>query len=345
LAKRICVVTSDAPFVEGGHLVIARELAARLREFGYESELILTPQNRFGRQFGAYIATALTDLTEGGDGRPIDGVVSLRFPSFAVKHQRHSCWLNHRMREYYDLWPGFRSRLSRRGRIKESIRRFLIHRIDEFCLDHRVKKLYAQSKTIQARLSSWGGHACDVLYPPAVVRPYCTEGYGGYFFAVSRLVALKRMDLLVRAAAAARVPCKIAGEGPELETLQALARELKADKTVEFLGRIDDETLVDHYARCRGVVFPPFNEDYGLVTLEAFSCAKAVITCEDSGGPAEIVEHERNGLVVKPEVTDLAEAMRKLMDDAQAAESLGKEALIEAGRHSWRTVVEKLVEW
>ena len=345
MAKRICVVTSDVPFIEGGHLVIARQLVVKLKEFGYEAELITTPQNRFGRQISAYLATTLFDLKEAGDGKPIDGVISLRFPSYAIRHPRHSCWLNHRMREYYDLWPHFRSSLSRKGRIKESMRRFVIHRIDEFCLDHLVKKLYAQSRTIQSRLSAWGGHACEVLYPPAIDRRYRTEEYGDYFFTVSRMVPLKRVDLVVRAAAEARTPCRIAGEGPELPNLLSLARETGADKYVKFLGRITDEELVEHYARCRAVVFPAYGEDYGLVTLEAFSSAKPVITCVDSGGPPELITDGENGFVTQPLPENLAEALNKLAGDAGEAVRMGNAANAEAARYSWEDAVNKLVEW
>jgi len=44
-------------------------------------------------------------------------------------------------------------------------------------------------------------------------------------------------------------------------------------------------------------VFPPFEEDYGFVTAEAFASGKAVITCRDSGGPAELVEDEKKFVV------------------------------------------------
>ena len=345
MAKRIAVVTSDVPFVEGGHMVLARELVVRLREYGYESDLVTTPQNSFGRVIRAYLATSLFDLSEAGDGRKIDGVISLRFPSYAVKHPRHACWLNHRMREYYDLWPHFKRQLSWKGRIKQGLKRFLIHRIDEHCLDHRVRKLFAISATIRARLSAWGGHAAEVLYPPAIVRPYRTEGYGDYFFAVSRLVPLKRFNLLIAAAAEVKLPCWIAGEGPSVDILREQAKELGAEKYVRFLGRIDDADLLTHYARCRAVVFPAFAEDYGLVTLEAFSSRKAVITLTDSGGPAEIVEHEKTGLIVEPDPASLAEAMKLLHEEPGLAEQMGKAAFEVAGRHSWEDAVRRLVEW
>ena len=79
----------------------------------------------------------------------------------------------------------------------------------------------------------------------------------------------------------------IAGEGAEMQPLLKLRRQLDLDHRVEFVGRLDEAGLMHHLARCRAVVFPPFNEDYGFVTVEAFMCGKPVITCQDSGGPAE----------------------------------------------------------
>ena len=102
--SRIAVLTSSPLFVEGGHLVMARALVRALREAGHESELVLTPQNRFGRQGAAYVATWLTDAGMGHNGQRVDQVITLRYPSFAVRHPVHVCWLNHTMREYYDQW-------------------------------------------------------------------------------------------------------------------------------------------------------------------------------------------------------------------------------------------------
>lgn len=124
---RLLVVTSSPHFVEGGHLVVARELVRASREAGHEAELCLTPQNPFGRQAGAYLATWLTDVTRTADDERIDQVITLRYPSYAVRHPRHVCWLNHRMREYYDQWDRFRGLLSWRGRIKEGLRRRAVH--------------------------------------------------------------------------------------------------------------------------------------------------------------------------------------------------------------------------
>ena len=124
--RRIVVVTSDVPFVEGGHLTIARDTVRALREYGCEADLVLTPQNRFGRQFSSYLTNFLTDVQEDGLGRRIHQVISFRYPSFAVRHPHHVCWLNHRLREYYDLWEHLVSQLGVRGKFKEYTKRSLI---------------------------------------------------------------------------------------------------------------------------------------------------------------------------------------------------------------------------
>jgi glycosyltransferase involved in cell wall biosynthesis len=342
--RRILVVTSGALFVKGGHLTIANETAAALRRAGYASEVLVTPQNRFGRQLSAYWATRITDVGLTADGHPVDQVISLRFPSYAVRHPRHVCWLNHRMREYYDLWEHFTRGLGRRGRLKEGVRRKMFHAIDRRLLTKNVTRLMAQSRTIQERLQRFGGITSELLYPPAPDRAYRTDEYGDYLFAVSRLTPLKRLGLLVEAVALMRdrfLAVKIAGEGEEADRLRSRIAELGLDGRVELLGAVSDDDLVDHYARCRGVYFAPWNEDYGFVTLESFRSGKAVVTAADSGGPAELVRHEVNGLVAQPTPQAMAEQLDRLADRA-LAERLGQSAEAAAREHTWERAVRVL---
>ena len=344
--RRILVVTSGALFVRGGHLTIAEETAAALRRAGHLADVIVTPQNRFGHQLSAYWATWLTDVRETADGKPVDQVISLRFPSYAVRHPRHVCWLNHRMREYYDLWERFVRGLGREGRLKESVRKRVFHTLDHWLLTRNVTRLVAQSRTIQARLQRFGGIASEVLYPPPPERPYRTDGYGDYVFAVSRLHPLKRLDLLVEAAALARdrsLSFKIAGEGEEEPRLRERIRALGLEARVELLGPVSDAQLLDHYARCRAVYFAPWNEDYGFVTLEAFRSGKAVLTATDSGGPAELVRHGENGFVSAPTAEAIAAQLDALGRDRGLAERLGQAARRDADAHRWERAVEELL--
>ena len=329
--------------VEGGHMVIARSLVQALREAGHTADIIVTPQNRFGRQASAYIATWFTDVGS-SDGKPIDQVISLRYPSYAVRHPKHVCWLNHTMREYYDLWDRFSGGLGTAGRIKESVRRTAIHATDRYLLTRNVSRLFVQSRTIQRRLAIWPELRSTVLYPPPPPRPYRCEEYGDYVFLVSRLTRLKRVDLLIEALAQPGVTVRavIAGDGEERGALESLARARGVADRVAFAGRISDDALVEHLARCRAVCFPPFEEDYGFVTAEAFASRKAVITCRDSGGPAELVEDGINGVIGEPTPQSLASALRRVMDDPRAAERMGAAAYASGAKLSWRDAVAQL---
>ncbi len=342
---RVLVVTSGALFVRGGHMTIAEETTAALRRAGHTAELLVTPQNRFGRQLSAYVSTWLTDVGQTADGESIDRVISFRFPSYAVRHPRHVCWLNHRMREYYDLWERFVRGLGRKGRLKESVRRTLFHTIDGYLLTRNVTRLLAQSRTIQARLRRFGDIPSELLYPPPPERPYWTHGYADYIFAVSRLHPLKRLDLLVEAASLVRndkLHFKIAGKGEDEPRLRRRIDELGLGGRVELLGEVSEKDLLDHYARCRAVFFAPWNEDYGFVTLEAFRSGKAVITTHDSGGPSELVEHDKTGVAAEAEPRAIAAQIDRLADPV-LAERLGEAARTLSLQHSWKRTVEVLL--
>lgn len=344
--SRIAVVTSSPLFVEGGHLVMARALVQALREAGHESQLVITPQNRFGRQASAYLAARLTDLGLGHDGRKVDQIISLRYPSYAVRHPNHVCWLNHTMREYYDQWEAFSAPLSWKGRIKEGGRRLLIHQIDRRLLTGNVRKLFTLSRTVQARLERWGSIRSEVLYPPPPQRAYRCEDYGDYIFAVSRLAPLKRLSLLIEALAdpeAAGIRCLIAGEGEERAILEHAIATRGLSSRVQLIGRIDDRQLLEHLSRCRAVCFPPYDEDYGFVTVEAFASRKPVITCADSGGPAELVADNVTGKVCSPRPQDLALALREIMEDVALAERLGQAGLDQASRMTWPAALKRLL--
>ena len=343
---RVLAVTSSPLFAEGGHLVIARSLVRALRDCGHEADLLVTPQNRFGRQASAYLATWLTDVGLGADDRPVDHVVSFRYPGYAVRHRSHVCWLNHRMREYYDLWPALAATLGRTARLKERVRRAAIHAADRYLLTRNVRRVYAQSATIQARLARQGGIRADVLYPPPPQRNYRCDRYGDYLLAVSRLAPLKRVALVIRAVAhpdARGIRLVVAGDGPELPALRQLATDLAVDRQVELVGAVGDQALVEWLAGCRAVCFPPLDEDFGLVTVEAFASAKAVVTCRDSGGPAELVRDGVDGFVCEPAVASLAAAIGRLVGDKDLAERLGQAGHEALSRLSWEHTVATLL--
>jgi len=344
--KRIVVITSDVPFVEGGHLTIARSTVQALNDCGYQADLVLTPQNRFGRQIRAYLANRFCDIEEDGLGRKIHQVVTFRFPSYAVHHPQHVCWLNHRMREYYDLWNHLASQLGAKGKIKEGLRKRIIRTIDTYLLKHNVTKLYAQSETIQARLKRWGNILSEVLYPPPPQKNYHTESYENFIFTVSRLQWLKRVDLLVEAFMHVKnrdLKAVIIGDGPEKKTLIEKIKDCGLEGRVQLIDKSDEISVLSHYARCRAVFFAPIREDYGFVTGEAFASKKAVITTEDSGGPVELLKLSRGGYILPPDPEKIAEKFDTIAEDENLAVKLGHLGFDFISKITWEDTVKKLI--
>jgi glycosyltransferase involved in cell wall biosynthesis len=108
---------------------------------------------------------------------------------------------------------------------------------------------------------------------------------------------------------------------------------------------ISDEEMLDRYASCRAVLFPPLDEDYGYITLEAMLSSKAVITCSDSGGPLEFVRDRENGLVAAPDAESLAAAMDAMWKDSAFAVEAGARGrvLIDEMGINWKNVVGRLL--
>ena len=147
-----------------------------------------------------------------------------------------------------------------------------------------------------------------------------------------RLVAKKGADLALRAFAEllARHPdlgMDIAGDGPEANALQTLARELGiADKTV-FHGGVSRCDLFDLMAGAHVVLVPSRDEPFGLVALEAAHMARPVVAAAVGGLP-EVVRHGRTGMLVPvDDAGALAAAAKTLIDDPGYADQLGAEAV------------------
>jgi glycosyltransferase involved in cell wall biosynthesis len=162
---------------------------------------------------------------------------------------------------------------------------------------------------------------------------------------VGRLEANKRVDLIVRALAHTdrSVRLLVVGEGPLREELERAATAAGVADRVTLAGGVDDEHLARLYAGALGIVFPPFDEDYGYVTLEAFLARKPVVTTRDAGGPLEFVEDGVNGFIAEPTPESIGAAVTRLAADRERARSLGDAGYDCARRITWNGVVEKLM--
>ena len=138
--------------------------------------------------------------------------------------------------------------------------------------------------------------------PPQALA-YRSDGYGDFVLSVGRLDRAKRIDLLLEALGAEpALEAVIAGDGPDRERLEALARATASNGRVRFAGpRRRATSSPTSTRRCLAVYYAPVDEDFGMVPYEAFLSEKPVVTTTDAGGPLDVVADRRTGLVVEPQ--------------------------------------------
>jgi glycosyltransferase involved in cell wall biosynthesis len=135
----------------------------------------------------------------------------------------------------------------------------------------------------------------------------------------------------------------VVGDGSHRRLIEQAADAAGVAHRVRFAGAVHDDDLVALYRDALALVYVPFDEDYGLATLEAFLAAKPVITAADSGGTLEFVEHEVNGLVCAADPSQIGEAMSRLAGDRVLVRRLGEAGRDSARRITWDAVIDRLV--
>ncbi|MFV0317574.1 MAG: glycosyltransferase family 4 protein [Microthrixaceae bacterium] len=163
------------------------------------------------------------------------------------------------------------------------------------------------------------------------------------FLAVGRLERVKRFDLAIAAMAENRSrswELRIVGDGSDRERLE---NQAQGDGRITFSGRIDDDELARSYAASDAVIVTPDAEDFGYVTIEAFQAGRAVITTNDSGGPAELATDGVDSIVTAANPGAVGSAMARIADDPALAARLGKRARSTAAEHSWPRALTELL--
>ena len=138
------------------------------------------------------------------------------------------------------------------------------------------------------------------------------EARGRRILYFGRLSPEKGVDVLIDAAAAAKAPLTIVGDGPQRAALEAQARALGA--RCMFTGHLNGAALWAEVEAATAVALPSlWYEIAPKSVLEAQARGKAVITTRIGGLP-ELVEHGENGLLVEPgDRAGLADALRRAL--------------------------------
>jgi glycosyltransferase involved in cell wall biosynthesis len=126
------------------------------------------------------------------------------------------------------------------------------------------------------------------------------------------------------------------------EPYLARLRELAGgDPAIEFVIRPSDEEMLEHYRRSYATLFTAFNEDWGLVLIEAMACGKPVVAV-DRGGPREIVRDGHDGLLAPADPESFAAAMMRLASEPGLYDRLSRNAVEGARRFGWPAFVSAL---
>lgn len=159
----------------------------------------------------------------------------------------------------------------------------------------RAHGLVANSHFVSGRCARvWGRAADAVVYPPVETDRFRApaaasprERRGSFALVVSALVPYKRVDLAVRTFSRLGRRLVVAGGGPALASLRALA-----GPTVEVRGPVSDAELRELYASAAFFLLPGV-EDFGIAAVEAQAAGCPVLALGEGGALETVIAPER----------------------------------------------------
>jgi glycosyltransferase involved in cell wall biosynthesis len=215
------------------------------------------------------------DLVISSESGPAKGVIT-------NPRTCHICYCHSPMRYIWDMYHEYRRSMNALTRTAFSLAAHYA-RLWDVSTAARVDYFVANSRYVASRIRKYYRRESTVIHPPVdVTVGYISSKIEDYYLVVSRLVPYKRVDLAVAACTRLGRRLRVVGTGPEYKRLKEIA-----GPTVEFLGKLDGDSLRESYARCRALLFPT-EEDFGIVPVEAQSFGRPVIAYA-RGGALETV--------------------------------------------------------
>ncbi|MBB5062408.1 glycosyltransferase [Granulicella mallensis] len=209
----------------------------------------------------------------------------------------HVCFCHSPMRCLYDQYREYLEALPWLARpIFKLVTRHL--RMWDYIAAQRVTGFATNSQYISQRVRTHYGLESEVVYAPVEANSgYIDAQTEDYYLSVGRLVASKRVDLLIHACNRLGRRLIIVGRGRELRNLKRIA-----GPTIEFADRVPTAQLASLYARCKALLFAA-KEDFGIVPLECQSYGRPVIAY-GRGGVLETVIPHVTGLHFEEQTTE-----------------------------------------
>lgn len=296
-------------------------------------------------------------------GRVMQGLnYGLSFYNFRMKddydvinaHMAPSHWIRNRnervvwychtpLRDVYDLYE-FRQSLRKPYRRPVYAVGARAVRLMDRGVVRKLEYIFANSGNTQSRITKYYGRDAEVLNGGVDYGLYRHGGDGKYFLYPSRISPNKRQEYAIRAFEVFKRMKKgyrLVLAGPVSKDRQfgsyyrdeivPLARKVG---DVEILGSVSDARYRELLSRATAVLYPPINEDYGLVPLEAMASGKPVIAVNE-GGPKDTIADGETGFLVNGE-REMAERMLHVAEhDMSRMGKAGMRRVRE--RYSWRS--------
>lgn len=139
-------------------------------------------------------------------------------------------------------------------------------------------------------------------------------------------VALKALEYLVYAKGFQHIKLRIVGDGPAVDSLRLMTRQLHLEEHVEFTGKVEHSLLKMHYQSAVALLVPSlWLEAFGLINMEAMRNGTPVIGSQIGGIP-DIVKHGRTGFLFSPgDHENLAKCMERLYGRVAISKKLGRQ--------------------
>ena len=336
----VLVCTTQVPFMRGGLEMMVENLVDALGAAGHRAETVAVP--------AAWDRERLFDAPTAWRMLPLDAdiVIPVNFPAYFARHPRKVLWLAHQHRAAYDGLGQSWSDLALDDASLEAHRQLVDWdgRVLAECLSR-----FTISGVVAERMRRFNGLDATPLYQPPPLadrlRPRDPGRAGTHILCPTRLEANKRPGLFLDGLASmdASVDGVLTGTGSLRDDLEASAERLGLSQRLTMPGFVSDDQLVDLFRDALAVVYAPYDEDYGFVTLQAFLAGVPVVTTDDSGGVLEWVEHGVTGLVTDGSPDGLGRALDRLVADPELAASLGAAGRARVRDLSWEHVVRTLL--
>ena len=196
-------------------------------------------------------------------------------------HQLHISYIHSPMRYAWEMQHQYINEARLNKGIFSWPTRWLLHelRMWDYRSANGVDYFIANSEFVARRIWKTYRREAKVIYPPVQIdKLTLQENKDEYYLAASRMVAYKRMDLIVEAFN--QMPDKrlvVIGDGPELRKIRNMSRH-----NIEILGYQPDEVLHKYMQHARAFVFAGL-EDFGIILVEAQACGTPVIAYRGGG--------------------------------------------------------------